>query len=124
MAVRDASDIICVLGASLTYLLAYVILTTLYSSPPLQFIKMVQIHKFNNDGTDQEGMVEAFVALGGQVDKSGTVATAKLKEVCDDFELTIDIAELVAMYDADQSGFIDFEEFALMLRDDPVQRRV
>ena len=46
------------------------------------------------------------------------MATSQLKAVCDDFELSIDIDELVALYDADNSGFIDYEEFAAMLKDE------
>ena len=32
--------------------------------------------------------------------------------------------ELVALYDTDCSGFIDFEEFALMLKDDAVENKI
>ena len=46
------------------------------------------------------------------------MATTKLKGICDDFELSIDIDELVALYDDDNSGFIDYEEFAAMMKDD------
>ena len=63
---------------------------------------------------------QAFQALGGNSDKTGSVATTKLKGICDDFELSIDIDELVALYDDDNSGFIDYEEFAAMLKDDAV----
>ena len=41
-----------------------------------------------------------------------------MKEICEDFELSININELLALYDRDNSGFIDYDEFALMLKDD------
>jgi Ca2+-binding EF-hand superfamily protein len=83
-----------------------------------QFVKMMQIQKLNNGYQNEQDLIEAFQALGGNEDKSGSVATSKLKGICDDFELSIDIGELVALYDSDNSGFIDYEEFAAMLKDD------
>ena len=61
---------------------------------------------------------QAFQGLGGNADKTGSVCTSKLKEICEDFELSIKIDELLALYDRDNSGFIDYDEFALMLKDD------
>ena len=87
----------------------------------LQFTKMIQIQKMNNGYQNEKDLIEAFCALGGNSDKTGTVATNKLKGICDEFELSIDIAELVTLYDADNSGFIDYEEFAAMLKDDAIE---
>ena len=67
---------------------------------------------------------QAFQGLGGNADKTGTVSTTQLKGICDDFELSIDMDELVALYDTDCSGFIDYEEFALMLKDDAVENKI
>ena len=62
--------------------------------------------------------LEAFCALGGNRDKTGQVETLKLQAIINDFELSIDIEELIKEYDVDNSGFIDFAELASMLKDD------
>jgi Ca2+-binding EF-hand superfamily protein len=51
------------------------------------------------------------------------VSTEALKSVCEDFELSIDIEELVSLYDEDKSGLIDFEEFSHMLSDENETKR-
>ena len=60
--------------------------------------------------------VDAFVACGGNADKSGHVKKDTLiKIVKQDFGLTIDIEELIAKIDIDHSGEIEFEEFKDLL---------
>ena len=60
-------------------------------------------------------MVSAFVALGGNPDKSGEINTDKLRATIEKFELTIDIERLIEETDTDASGLIDYEEFKAML---------
>ena len=55
---------------------------------------MMQIQKLNNGYQNEQDLIEAFQALGGNEDKSGSVSTSKLTGICDDFELSIDIGEL------------------------------
>jgi hypothetical protein len=60
--------------------------------------------------------VDAYVACGGEADKSGHVKKSTLvKIIKQDFGLTIDIEELIAKIDIDQSGEIEFEEFKDLL---------
>lgn len=59
--------------------------------------------------------VEAFIAMGGNFDRSGHVSIQKLKNVVSDFNLTINIDKLIDEHDIDHSGFVDFDEFAAML---------
>ena len=60
--------------------------------------------------------VDAFVACGGNADKSGHVKKDTLiKIVKQDFGLTIDIEELIEKIDIDHSGEIEFEEFKDLL---------
>ncbi len=62
------------------------------------------------------GTLDAFVALGGNRDQSGVISTDRLRDaVRHDFALPIDIDRLIREADTDNSGFIDFEEFAAML---------
>ncbi len=60
--------------------------------------------------------MDAFVACGGNPDKSGHVERATLVKVIKvDFGLTIDIEELIDAIDADGSGEIEYEEFKELL---------
>jgi len=53
--------------------------------------------------------VDAWVALGGEADKSGLLDVDKLiKIVKDDFAMTIDIAKLVKELDTNQDGKVDY----------------
>ncbi len=60
--------------------------------------------------------MDAFVACGGNGDKSGHVERSTLvKIIKQDFGLTIDIEELIDAIDADGSGEIEYEEFKELL---------
>ncbi len=60
--------------------------------------------------------VDAFVACGGNPDKSGNVHRDTLvKIIKHDFGLTIDIEDLINKIDADGSGEIEYEEFKTLL---------
>ena len=60
--------------------------------------------------------VDAFIACGGQPDKSGCVERATLVRIIKvDFGLTIDIEELIDAVDTDGSGEIEYGEFKDLL---------
>eukprot|EP00959_Pyramimonas_sp_CCMP1952_P044801 935798-Pyramimonas_sp.AAC.1 len=61
--------------------------------------------------------VAAFVAMGGNEDKSGELNTEKLKTVVKDYRLSINIDGLLLDIDSDSSGYIDYEEFMTLLGD-------
>ena len=82
----------------------------------------MQLQKALNGHLNERDMIEAFCSLGGNDDRTGTVSSSALQSVCEDFELTIDIQELVSLYDTDNSGFIDFEEFSSMLTDHEAEK--
>jgi Ca2+-binding EF-hand superfamily protein len=61
-------------------------------------------------------MIDAFVACGGNPDKTGHVTRDRLVQIIKrDFGLTIDIEALIDAVDTDHSGEIEFEEFKSML---------
>ena len=62
------------------------------------------------------GAVDAFIALGGNADKTGEISTEKLRSIIKDFGLTIDIERLIREVDTDHSGYIDYQEFAVMMK--------
>lgn len=60
--------------------------------------------------------VDAFVACGGNADKSGHVKRETLvKIIKEDFGLTIDIEKLIDDIDEDGSGEIEYDEFKSLL---------
>lgn len=82
-----------------------------------EFLKVVESQKNRAENLDDENdMIDAFVACGGQPDKSGCVKRdTMIKIIKHDFGLTIDIEELINKIDTDGSGEIEFDEFSLML---------
>jgi Ca2+-binding EF-hand superfamily protein len=61
-------------------------------------------------------MLDAFMACGGNADKSGCVERSTLVRIIkQDFGLEIDIEELIDAIDADGSGEIEFGEFKELL---------
>ena len=60
--------------------------------------------------------VDAFIALGGNADKTGNVQADKLRGIIKEFGLTIDIDRLIREVDTDHSGLIDYQEFAVMMK--------
>lgn len=69
---------------------------------------LLQKQKESHDG--ESDTLDAFIALGGNQDKTGQVSTDKLRNIVKDFGLTIDINRLIAETDTDRSGFIDYQE--------------
>jgi calmodulin len=60
-------------------------------------------------------IVNAFIALGGGKDKTGTIDNQRLsKLVRDEFGLTIRLDKLIDELDIDKDGKINFEEFRVL----------
>mmetsp|Transcript_11087 Transcript_11087/g.18962 ORF Transcript_11087/g.18962 Transcript_11087/m.18962 type:complete len:154 (-) Transcript_11087:998-1459(-) len=66
---------------------------------------------------EDKGTVAAFVAMGGNPDKTGELNTDRLKKVIKDYRLSINIEGLLHDIDSDSSGYIDFNEFKTLLGD-------
>lgn len=61
-------------------------------------------------------IVDAFVACGGNPDKSGHVSRDTLvKIIKNDFGLTINIEQLINEVDSDGSGEIEYDEFKQLM---------
>jgi Ca2+-binding EF-hand superfamily protein len=85
-----------------------------------QFLSLVGRHRHRSQASApmDSSALDAFVALGGNKDQSGVIATDKLRHVVsEELGLPINIDKLISEADADGSGFIDFEEFTNMLKD-------
>lgn len=83
----------------------------------VDFLRIIEIHKERTDSLNSESdLIDAFVACGGEEDKSGHVTREKIIQVIKhDFGLTIDIEVLISKVDTDGSGEIEFEEFKELL---------
>ncbi|CAM9262557.1 unnamed protein product [Ascophyllum nodosum] len=82
-----------------------------------EFLKVIENQKTRSQHFDDEtDMVDAFVACGGNLDKTGHVKReALVKIIKHDFGLTIDIDSLIDKIDSDKSGKIEFDEFKALL---------
>mmetsp|Transcript_1472 Transcript_1472/g.2108 ORF Transcript_1472/g.2108 Transcript_1472/m.2108 type:complete len:156 (+) Transcript_1472:237-704(+) len=81
-----------------------------------EFLKLILSQKLQRAELASEvDLVDAFMALGGNSDKSGCIKTDKLRRIIEDFGLLIDIEGLIVATDLDNSGFIDFHEFKHMM---------
>lgn len=66
---------------------------------------------------DDQTLRDAFIALGGHADLSGSVSTDRLRQaIVEEFALPIDIDKIIAEADVDSSGLVDFHEFCAILR--------
>ena len=64
------------------------------------------------DADEEADTVDAFVALGGNADKTGFVDNATLiRVVRDEFGMTIKLDKLIEELDVDKDGRISFTEF-------------
>ncbi|OMJ92473.1 hypothetical protein SteCoe_4818 [Stentor coeruleus] len=81
-----------------------------------EFLKVYEKNQKAHDRDDEEDLIDAFVAMGGNKDKSGIIDTEKLINVIrHQFEMTIDIEKLIEEIDEDQNHTIDFDEFKRLL---------
>jgi len=82
-----------------------------------EFLKVVEKQKERVANFDDESdVLDAFVACGGNADKSGNVHRGTLvKIIKHDFALTIDIESLIDEIDTDGSGEIEYEEFKILM---------
>lgn len=85
-----------------------------------EFLKVYEQHQNTGNRDEQDlskfYLVDAFVAMGGNPDCTGSIDTDKLINVIrQQFEMTIDIERLIEDIDEDQSHSIEYEEFKRLL---------
>eukprot|EP00238_Polyblepharides_amylifera_P014856 CAMPEP_0196578212 /NCGR_PEP_ID=MMETSP1081-20130531/7157_1 /TAXON_ID=36882 /ORGANISM="Pyramimonas amylifera, Strain CCMP720" /LENGTH=155 /DNA_ID=CAMNT_0041897355 /DNA_START=415 /DNA_END=879 /DNA_ORIENTATION=+ len=82
-----------------------------------EFIKSIGNQKFfqgvgqKYQDPDETDTIEAFVALGGNSDKTGFIQIDRLNDVLGIFELSGQLTNMVQEADTDKSGEIDYIEF-------------
>jgi Ca2+-binding EF-hand superfamily protein len=81
-----------------------------------QFKELIEEKRESEGGSTEEELLEAFVAMGGQPDGDGFIDADKLiHTIKNEFEMTIDIENLILEIDEDGSGEIEFDEFKELL---------
>jgi Ca2+-binding EF-hand superfamily protein len=81
-----------------------------------QFKDLIEEKRDNEQGTSEEDLLDAFVAMGGEPDGDGAINAEKLiQTIKHEFEMTIDIEKLIEEIDEDGSGQIEFDEFTALL---------
>jgi len=63
--------------------------------------------------------VQAFVALGGNNDKSGQLELSQLVATFNELGLNVDVASLIKEMDDNKDGLVDFQEFSALVNDSP-----
>ena len=67
-------------------------------------------------GSDEEELLDAYVAMGGEPDGGGCIdASVLIETIKNEFQMTIDIEKLIQDIDEDGSGEIEFDEFKALL---------
>ena len=65
---------------------------------------------------DEKDCLDAYVAMGGNRDRSGCIQSNLLIDVIkNQFEMTIDIEKFIEEVDEDGSGEIEYDEFKKIL---------
>nr|CCA30116.1 unnamed protein product [Neospora caninum Liverpool]CEL71362.1 TPA: unnamed protein product [Neospora caninum Liverpool] len=86
------------------------LLETILEKPPSDEILFRLMAEIEEDCAGQIGEIDAWIALGGGRDKSGELDTNKLvKIVNEDFQMTIDIGQLLDHLDLNKDGRIDYK---------------
>ncbi|CAD8072191.1 unnamed protein product [Paramecium sonneborni] len=87
-----------------------------------EFLGLYARLKYAGLQDDDQDMIDAFVAMGGNEDKTGNIDAEKLIRIIkNEFELTIDIEGLIKEVDTDGSGVIEFGEFKELLKTNYLQ---
>ncbi|KXZ54948.1 hypothetical protein GPECTOR_3g117 [Gonium pectorale] len=81
-----------------------------------EFVRVIQFNKALSarDG-DELDTLDAFVALGGNLDRTGKISMEKLRSICEEFELTVNLDRLVKDNDRDLNGVLSYDEFRALL---------
>eukprot|EP00162_Nutomonas_longa_P001885 comp12462_c0_seq1/m.16342 comp12462_c0_seq1/g.16342 ORF comp12462_c0_seq1/g.16342 comp12462_c0_seq1/m.16342 type:complete len:233 (-) comp12462_c0_seq1:554-1252(-) len=70
---------------------------------------------------DDSETLDAFVALGGNEDKTGVVKKEKLRDYIDMFGLPILVDKLIGEMIPDGTGHVDYEQFKAMMLPEPIE---
>ena len=76
-----------------------------------EFMRLMKNRKVRQQAVSNDDLLEAYIACGGDEDGGGCVnADILVRVIKEDFQLAIDIQELIQAVDEDGSGEIEFDE--------------
>lgn len=77
-----------------------------------EFLQAIQMNKaMSARSEDEADTLDAFVALGGNYDKTGKILVDRLHSILEEFEMRIDIDRIIREVDKEGTGAIDFAAF-------------
>lgn len=91
-----------------------------------EFLRMIEFHirfskekkdVMSSDHIDENDVIDAFVSMGGNPDKSGSIQWKRISYVIKLFALSVDVMALMTLLDADDDGSVNYEEFARLFTD-------
>ncbi|EFC39224.1 predicted protein [Naegleria gruberi] len=80
-----------------------------------ELVSLIENQKKQDRPVHDNETLSAFVAMGGNFDRTGVISTEKLKDAVMEFGFTVDIEAIIREVDEDGNGTIDFDEFYLMI---------
>ena len=76
------------------------------------FVKIIVKQKNIKEEKEEQDILDAFVAQGGNYDKSGELDVDQVKKIIlEEFQMTIDLNKLQMEIDSDGNNTIDYNEF-------------
>eukprot|EP00792_Barthelona_sp_PAP020_P005290 TRINITY_DN2584_c0_g2_i1.p1 TRINITY_DN2584_c0_g2~~TRINITY_DN2584_c0_g2_i1.p1 ORF type:complete len:157 (-),score=51.17 TRINITY_DN2584_c0_g2_i1:85-555(-) len=82
-----------------------------------QFLQIISNQKMLAKPDDDNDTLEAFVALGGNPDKTGTVLIETINTTIAEYGLAHNVNDITQKFNDNDNGKLDYESFALMLTD-------
>ncbi|KAF0983136.1 hypothetical protein FDP41_011114 [Naegleria fowleri] len=80
-----------------------------------ELVNLIENQKKQDRPVHDNETVSAFVAMGGNFDRTGVISTEKLKGAVMEFGFTVDIEGIIRDVDDDGNGTVDFDEFCQMI---------
>lgn len=75
------------------------------------FLSMLSKHREFQEGKNgEQDLLDTFVSLGGETNGSGYLKYKKLRELCEEFELDVEVHEFLKAFD-NENGKVRYESF-------------
>uniref|UniRef100_A0A7S1KUV2 EF-hand domain-containing protein n=1 Tax=Percolomonas cosmopolitus TaxID=63605 RepID=A0A7S1KUV2_9EUKA len=90
-----------------------------YEIPFHTFLKILETHRERRElRNNEQDLLDSFVSMGGNPNGTGYIKSKKIKEICDEFGLTVDVNELLKVMDENHMGKVRFPSFKKALTTD------
>lgn len=87
-----------------------------FSTDRIEFYAFVELlHRYStakDDAANEEDILEAFVALGGSRNKTGTIPLSELRSFCERFDLSFDVQKIASENNIPIDGHkLEYQQF-------------